>query len=60
MRFDWREFLDLAYFWGRGDTRYSQESAYRSAVSRAYYAAFCYACNNERVYSHRWPRNCQV
>ena len=49
MRFDWREFLDLAYFLGgERDIRYSQESAYRSAVSRAYYAAFCYARNYAR------------
>ena len=49
MRFDWREFLNLAYFLGgEKDIRYSQESAYRSAVSRAYYAAFCYARNYAR------------
>lgn len=44
MAFDWREYLNLARFLqGQGGISFSQESAFRAAVSRAYYAAFCYA-----------------
>jgi len=44
--FDWREYLELArYLAGMGGTLYSPEAAYRSAVSRAYYAAFCWVRN---------------
>ncbi len=46
MRFEWREFLELARdiqnYSGPG---YSREAAWRTAVSRAYYAAFCHARN---------------
>lgn len=46
MAFDWKEYLDLARFLqGKSEVRYSQEAAFRSAVSRAYYAAYCYARN---------------
>ncbi len=46
MSFDWREYLNLAkMLGGLGESRYSQEAAERSAVSRAYYAAFCWARN---------------
>ena len=46
MSFDWREFLKLAQdLHGGLNLRCSQEAAQRSAVSRAYYAAFCYARN---------------
>jgi len=46
MPFDWREYLNLAKnLGGLGSTGYSQEAADRSAVSRAYYAAFCWARN---------------
>ena len=49
MAFDWKEFLKLARFLsGESDVRYSREGAYRSAVSRAYFAAFCYARNYAR------------
>ena len=46
--FDWREFLSLAEDLGDGAlgtsvTIIRDEAAYRSAVSRAYYAAFCHA-----------------
>jgi len=48
MRFDWREFLALAKalinFKGEG---FGEESAKRTAVSRAYYAAFCFVRNHE-------------
>ena len=49
MAFDWKEYLELARFLqGQSGTSYSQEAAYRSAVSRAYYAAFCHARNYAR------------
>ena len=49
MAFDWKEFLNLARFL-EGDTscQYEEEAAWRSAVSRAYYAAYCYACHFAR------------
>jgi len=46
MPFDWREYLELAReLAGLRGSGYSQEAADRSAVSRAYYAAFCWARN---------------
>ena len=46
MPFDWREYLELAReLSGLRGSSYSQEAAERSAVSRAYYAAFCWARN---------------
>lgn len=45
MPFAWSEFLDIARFLhtqGKGNT-IPQEAAYRCAVSRAYYAAFCHS-----------------
>jgi uncharacterized protein (UPF0332 family) len=46
MPFDWREYLNLAReLAGLQGPGYSQEAAGRSAVSRAYYAAFCWAKN---------------
>jgi len=48
MLFDWSKYLNLARFLHTGNTTYNQEAAYRSAVSRAYYAAFCYARNFAR------------
>jgi hypothetical protein len=44
--FDWVEFLALANdLRGRLGALYSEEAANRTAVSRAYYAAFCHARN---------------
>lgn len=40
MNFNWRDFLDLAQFLRSGVGNYSQEAAFRSSVSRAYYSAF--------------------
>ena len=48
MSFDWREYLNLALFLQRQRNSFTQEAAYRCAVSRAYYAAFCYARNYAR------------
>jgi hypothetical protein len=46
MPFDWREYLELARaLAGLRGSGYSQEAAERSAVSRAYYAAFCWTRN---------------
>lgn len=46
MAFNWKEYLSLAYFLeGLSEANFSQEAAFRSAISRAYYAAFCYARN---------------
>jgi uncharacterized protein (UPF0332 family) len=41
MIFNWSEYLDLA----NSISRIGKESCYRSAISRAYYAAFCLARN---------------
>ncbi len=44
MPFDWGEFLELADFLaGDEASRRTTEAASRTAVSRAYYAAFCHA-----------------
>lgn len=49
MPFDWKEYLLLAQFLERsGNQNFSQEAALRSAVSRAYYAAFCHCRNFAR------------
>lgn len=49
MAFDWREFLELARtLQGSSGNAFSTEAANRSAVSRAYYAAFCYIRNYAR------------
>lgn len=46
MAFNWKEYFDLALFLqGKTEVSYSEESARRAAVSRAYYAAFCFARN---------------
>jgi hypothetical protein len=46
MPFDWREYLNLARFLGgQKNCKYDAEAGLRSAVSRAYYAAFCHARN---------------
>jgi len=47
MVFAWSEFLDIARFLhNHGNTAgIPQEAAYRCAVSRAYYAAFCHSRN---------------
>ena len=60
MAFDWREYLNVAEFLRGRKSDCTQEAAYRCAVSRAYYAAFCHARNYARdrltlkpTYSHR-------
>jgi hypothetical protein len=58
MPFDWHEYLDLAR-WLETHTPpgISKEGAQRAAVSRAYFAAFCYARNYGRSYLGFVPRN---
>jgi uncharacterized protein (UPF0332 family) len=49
MSFDWSEYLDLAQeLAGQATGPSSQEAKLRSAISRAYYAAFCSARNHLR------------
>lgn len=49
MPFDWREYLNLAQsLQSHTGGSFSQEAAFRCAVSRAYYAAFCHARNFAR------------
>lgn len=49
MSFDWSEYLTLAHeLAGQARVPSSQESKLRSAISRAYYAAFCCARNHVR------------
>jgi len=56
MAFEWREYFDLARFLARGGgSDYTHEAAHRSAVSRAYYAAFCHARNYARDRHHFFP-----
>jgi hypothetical protein len=43
MAFNWKEFLDLAIALQTGRSDYPHDAALRSAVSRAYYAAYCIA-----------------
>lgn len=56
MAFDWGEFLELADFLaGDQAARHTPEAAQRSAISRAYYAAFCHARNHARTSLGYWP-----
>ena len=49
MSFDWSDFLKLAESLARAERASSlEEAALRSAVSRAYYAAFCASRNHAR------------
>jgi uncharacterized protein (UPF0332 family) len=58
MAFDWRKYLELARaLEGHAGTDLDLvEAARRSAVSRAYYAAFCYARNYAVEYQGFSPR----
>jgi hypothetical protein len=48
MAFDWKEYFHLARFLSQFGAGFTQEAVFRSAVSRAYYAAFCYSRNYAR------------
>ncbi|MCI0641530.1 MAG: hypothetical protein L0Y72_12835 [Gemmataceae bacterium] len=53
MPFDWKHFLEIARFLEaqlRADSTLPQEAVFRSAIGRAYYAAFGYA----RWYAVTW------
>jgi hypothetical protein len=51
MAFDWKEFLELARILGRDAEGSGHREAFlRSALGRAYYAAFCHARNYARDY----------
>ena len=60
MAFDWTEYLKIARFvqsQGNKRAQISAEAAQRCAVSRAYYAAFCYARNYARDNYKFQPHN---
>ena len=51
MVLDEKECLQVAFFLGtQPSTTYTTEAAQRAAISRAYFAAFCYACDFEVQY----------
>ena len=57
MAFDWKAFLDLARdLQTRANGAANPEAFLRSALSRAYYAAFCYARNYSQDYLRFDPR----
>ena len=45
MSFNWIDFYQLADFLADSKGSFTEEAAHRSAVSRAYYSAFCHARN---------------
>jgi len=58
MTFDWREYLSIAKILVASNTMgFAKEAATRSAVSRAYYAAFCFARNHARDHPGYIPKN---
>lgn len=56
MPFDWREYLRLAESLESGAAPAHQEAAWRTAVSRSYYAAFCRLRNVARDQEGFVPR----
>jgi hypothetical protein len=48
MAFNWIEYLEISRSLLGLEAHHSEEAAHRSAVSRAYYAAYCYARNHAR------------
>jgi hypothetical protein len=58
MPFDWKEYLDLAVFLQKqAGGAASAEALLRSAISRAYYGAFCHCRNYARDWLGFHPRN---
>ena len=58
MGFNWHDYLDLArLLQGQGASGVLQEAAFRSAVGRAYFAAFCFVRNYARDHLHFQPRH---
>jgi len=61
MSFDWSEYLNLAQeLAGQAVGLSCQEAKSRSAISRAYYAAYCKARNHLRSEGHAIPRGGQA
>src|SRR2546421_3502174 len=57
MPFDWRAFLDLARFLQSAAAQADNPEAFRrTAVSRAYYGAFCHAWNYAKDFLRFDPR----
>jgi uncharacterized protein (UPF0332 family) len=56
MSFIWAEFLTIANYLYQEDHGLPQEAAFRSAVSRAYYAAFRHARDFAQKYQHYSPK----
>jgi hypothetical protein len=58
MPFDWKEYLALARaLQQQAGSAPNPEAVFRSALSRAYYGAFCYARNYARDWLGFHPRN---
>jgi uncharacterized protein (UPF0332 family) len=56
MSFSWREYLTLAEALIQARTRFAPaEARYRTAISRAYYAAYCAARNHAALYEGYTP-----
>ena len=53
MPFKWKEYLDLAQSLRDKNTDYTDEAGFRSAVSRAYFGAFCHALHFVRIHFGR-------
>jgi hypothetical protein len=57
MAFDWKEYVELSRFLQQqAGIGIDQEALHRSAISRAYYGAFCYARNYARDWLGFHPR----
>jgi hypothetical protein len=58
MAFDWKDYVDLSRFLQQqAPHAENQEAFFRTAISRAYYAAFCHVRNHEHRQSGFTPRN---
>ena len=58
MAFDWKGLLDLARMMEQETSKpgSNEEALYRSAVSRAYFAAFCHARNYAEQFLKYYPK----
>jgi hypothetical protein len=56
MPFDWTKYLDIAKYLN-SNTEVDREAAQRTTVSRAYYAAYCYARNHAVSFLGFIPQN---
>jgi hypothetical protein len=56
MAFDWREYLRFARLLHLERRAWSEEAGWRTAVSRAYYAAFCHLRNDAAAHGGFVPR----